>query len=831
MKLKLKDFQEDAVDRLVAELRLASGDAHRKPQSVELTSPTGSGKTVMATAAIERILFGDGLFGPDPEATFLWLSDQPSLNEQTQRKITDLSSRLRSEDLVLIGTTFDDEVLAPGRVYFLNIQKIGREKDLVTKDDDRMNTIWETVANTIAARGAHFFLFIDEAHRGMLENARQRNEAVTIAQKFIKGVGNELPPVRIVVGISATPERFTSLLAGTDRVRRSVPVNVIDVRESGLLKEAITLHQPDAEQAEMTMLQGAATEWRKYWRRWDAYCAKEKEPTVRPILVVQVEDGPGRQLSRTDLAEAMRVIRQAAADPGDPLTTRAFAHAFEKGAPVPIGDEEVRYIAPPDIASDPEVRVIFFKTSLNTGWDCPRAEAMMSFRPAQDATSIAQLVGRMVRTPLARRIDSDPFLNTVTLHLPHYDAKGLDAIVTRLTGEDPDMAPIDIRIAKDVIELHKAPGSEALFAALEQIPSEIVPRPRMSSEARRLMKFARLLANDGIDADALTTATRTIVDALLDEYGKAEGTERFQRIVARQGTVQIQSWFVPIAGGGQSAEIAGVPTEVHLAAEDVDGLFQATGRRLGDGLHLAWWKRRVADDPESRAKAKLELFALCTDGAALARMEKAAQARSQEWLTRWRLAYMRLSEAQRQLYDDVRHLPTELEETTLHYETTIEAIREATAWPKHLYIDAAGTYPAKLNTWESKTLREELDRPDFAGWLRNPVRKPWSMTVSYSLRGELRPFYPDFLILREAPAGVVVDVLEPHDWTREDGPRKAAGLALFARKHWERFGRIEIIHVDEAEHLWRLALTDERTRDVVAAVETTNALLDLFKRG
>src|SRR5689334_23855465 len=45
------------------------------------------------------------------------------------------------------------------------------------------------------------------------------------------------------------------------------------------------------------------------------------------------------------------------------------------------------------IHDDPDVRVVFFKTSLNTGWDCPRAEVMMSFRAATDSTYIAQLVG------------------------------------------------------------------------------------------------------------------------------------------------------------------------------------------------------------------------------------------------------------------------------------------------------------------------------------------------------------------------------------------------------------------------------------------------------
>ena len=59
--------------------------------------------------------------------------------------------------------------------------------------------------------------------------------------------------------------------------------------------------------------------------------------------------------------------------------------------------------------------MVLFKEALTTGWDCPRAEVMLSFRSAQDYTYIAQLIGRMVRTPLARRIATDDVLNTLSL--------------------------------------------------------------------------------------------------------------------------------------------------------------------------------------------------------------------------------------------------------------------------------------------------------------------------------------------------------------------------------------------------------------------------------
>ena len=48
---------------------------------------------------------------------------------------------------------------------------------------------------------------------------------------------------------------------------------------------------------------------------------------------------------------------------------------------------------------------------------------MMSFRSATDYTYIAQLLGRMIRTPLARRIMEDAELNNVSLFLPFYNAE------------------------------------------------------------------------------------------------------------------------------------------------------------------------------------------------------------------------------------------------------------------------------------------------------------------------------------------------------------------------------------------------------------------------
>jgi superfamily II DNA or RNA helicase len=61
LKLSLKDYQEEAVAKVTAGLRRASRDYEEGQEygSVSLSAPTGSGKTVIAAAVIEQIIFGD----------------------------------------------------------------------------------------------------------------------------------------------------------------------------------------------------------------------------------------------------------------------------------------------------------------------------------------------------------------------------------------------------------------------------------------------------------------------------------------------------------------------------------------------------------------------------------------------------------------------------------------------------------------------------------------------------------------------------------------------------------------------------------------------------
>ena len=147
MKIELKEFQEIAVAELLRSLRRAMRDADLAPQTVTLAAPTGSGKTVMATAVIERVLEGEPGIAANPDARLLWVTDQPELNFQTLRKMSETSSVLDQLNLVVMDETFDQPVLFPGTVHFLNVQKLSEKNSFATGGKDRRTFgFWDTLA-------------------------------------------------------------------------------------------------------------------------------------------------------------------------------------------------------------------------------------------------------------------------------------------------------------------------------------------------------------------------------------------------------------------------------------------------------------------------------------------------------------------------------------------------------------------------------------------------------------------------------------------------------------------------------------------------------------
>jgi type III restriction enzyme len=828
--IELKAFQEAAVVRMHEELDFAQREAVRgRPQAIVLSSPTGSGKTVTITALMERIIEGSETHLPDRQATFLWLSDSPELNAQSRDKILQHSSVFEFHDVVMIEPPFSQEQFEAGKIYFLNTQKLGKDSLLTKPGDAREFTIWQTIENTSGSKPGNFFLIIDEAHRGMTEKRGERARAQSIVQRFIKGYPEGgMQAVKLIIGMSATPERFHDLVKGAARTTREIPIDPNEVRESGLLKDKIVLFHPEEKQpADWTLLDQATRRWKAFKKSWKVYCVVQRmEHLVEPVLVIQVEDSSGREITRTDLAQVVDVVERAAGK----LPPNAWAHAFQEDKEIPANGQLIRKIEASKIESDPDVQVVLFKMSLTTGWDCPRAEVMMSFRKAIDSTLIAQLVGRMVRTPLARSIEGQDFLNTVSLYLPHYDKEGLTAILEKLNNPDPEIgSAVDVEDGTKLVSLIRDPNKAELFEKLERLPSYRVEKITKTSNTRRLMKLARLLSmHDEIAIDELDKAKKLIVRTLASELTRLRKLPDFVDEVSANREIEIREVVIEY---GEWREESSKITKVPVTPENIEDLFQECNRKLGDGLHMEFWKSKK-NEHDNPMLAKLQLFQILQDRNAWVKLEQAASARIDELLKRYSDEIEGLPSGRREEYQRVKRMAKhpEPENLLLPHDNEIEVKEERPLWPSHLYIEErSGKFGAKFNSWETKVLREELARDDVVGWYRNVPRKTWAFCVSYQRHGEYRSFYPDFLVFRKEKKKIVADILDPHESGLPDAVEKAKGLAVYAREHGSQFGRIELIVVGAGEKTMRLDLTKESVRDNVLRLSGKDHLVHLFE--
>ena len=657
----------------------------------------------------------------------------------------------------------------------------------------------------------------------MAEDRNGREQATSIVQKFIKGSPGQIPQVPLIVGISATPERFQTLLTGTTRIQRPINVDPEDVRGSGLLKETIVLYHPTEEQPlDISMLRAAADQWAEYRKRWTSYAKAQGEEIIEPILIVQVEDATKNRISATSLGEVIDAIN----DQVGPFSSDAFSHAFQEGTVISESGHNIRYLAPSQIARDPDVKVVIFKTSLNTGWDCPRAEVIMSFRKAKDSTLIAQLVGRMVRAPLARRIDADEYLNTVALYLPHYDEKGLKQVVEYLSKGDANiLPPTKVQPGSETVSLMRRPGTETILEILKAIPSFVVPKRRKISQVQRLMKLARALANDHLDDGAVDNAQNLLISVLDQALKNRKKTKAFKELVAEKGKISLKAHQATLAG----VITANSVLEIDASDENINDLFHAAGRRTSEGLHKVWWRRRVGSKGGNSVmrRAKLEVFALTSDSEVIDQLEDTASLQVGSWMKQYAKAIGNLAEGRKQQYAEVRGQALQPELAPLEYPPLIEARKSGPTWDRHLYIDHDGEFHVSLNKWEAPIIGVALDGDDVVAWIRNPDRKPWSFTVPYEMDGLHHPLYPDFLLVRSTDNGLIVDVLDPHAPNLEDAPFKAVGLAQFARDHGQSFGRIELITLENDE-VRRLDLQDEAIRKRVLKVRNSSHLKDLY---
>ena len=953
MKVELFPFQK----RALADIRMKSAEAmgsyHRThaPQVVSFTAPTGAGKTIIMSALIEDICFGDEQYADQQDAIIVWLSDSPQLNEQSKQKIDSKADKIRLSQCVTVSEeSFDKEMFEDGHVYFLNTQKLSVTSKLTKNGDGRTFTIWQTLANTVREKSDRLYFIIDEAHRGM--QGLEASKATTIMQKFIKGsTSDNIPPMPVVIGMSATTQRFNALVEGTSSTIHKSIVTTDEVRASGLLKDRIVITYPEEGTVnnDMAILQAAADDWKEKWEHWTQYCFEQHYAYVNPILIIQVLNGTGDALTDTNLDDCIAKIEERT---GFKLENGQVVHTFGgTTATLTVNGLEVRYEEPSNIADDRNIRVVFFKENLSTGWDCPRAETMMSFKRANDATYIAQLLGRMVRTPMRMHIQVDDVLNDVHLYLPYFNEDTVKDVVEALQSTEGGDIPADIYgeslsgkrfetltvRPKKKKEEQQTPGQMTLFdvfsgqttsgqqtdggttepdgstvpttqpqttggqaqqaETIEQsqtqltadmtAPTQSTPatsqpsgtvapfgnsaeespqaaQPETSQEEdlfdreavmkfindagllsynvralrindylKSLYRMAHLLTISKLHREAIREVQDEIVEMIHNYVESLKAAGKYDDLVqqVKQFTLATQIFDA----FGETVDNYSVHNMFTTTDTDIERQFQIADVKLGrEGIGMAYGNKYM--DFADLTAFKIDVILFVADQECMKRLHSFAEERFHGLNDDYRRYIATIySEKIRKEYDSIVSDGDPVSKHNFRLPETIQVPHEAGGkeYSDHLFVsETTGIAKLKLNGWEAELLEMEEKRPDFVCWIRNPSRGSWALCIPYEIDGEIKPTYPDFIVVRKDDRmGYVIDILEPHSPDFKDNLGKAKGFAEYARQN-PGVGRIQLIRMSKdavgKNQFKRLDMYRSAIRDKVSHAINTDELDHIF---
>lgn len=423
--LKLKDFQQEAVDFLLESTTLQSN------RNIAIKSPTGSGKTIILIEYIERYL------EVNKDTVFVWISpgkgklEMQSLDKM--KKFSPSSNIGTIEDVLISG-------FKESTTYFLNWEKITKSGNLAIKESEK-NNLFDQIKSDHKL-GMKFILIIDEEH---LNNTFKASE-----------INNALKP-KYEIRVSATP----SVGPNTNYYA----IDEIDVINEGLITRSMNINY----QLDVDDVLNVDSENKILIKKAEEIRAKIKKAyddigvDVNPLVLIQFPN------VREDLIHSVEnILSKLGYTYGNKMVASWFSIDTDGSA----GSSSIGKINTGEVGSDDDItknnasqRFLLFKQAVATGWDCPRAKILVKLRENMSENFEIQTLGRLRRMPEAIHYDNNDILNQSFLFT--FDEKfkeearnyGANDVQTVFLKEEAR----DIRLVKEFIDRDKSYADEKVL--------------------------------------------------------------------------------------------------------------------------------------------------------------------------------------------------------------------------------------------------------------------------------------------------------------------------------------------------------------------------------
>jgi type III restriction enzyme len=418
--------------------------------------PTGGGKTLLATHAVERVL-SDHFRGRT--GLVLWIVPSTAIYDQTKKQLWDRGHHYRqvleraSGGRVKVVEKLDAFTAEDVRdrlcvllLMLSSARRQTREELKIFRDNGNYGSFFPEVDDPIATNK-----LIEDVPNLDRNDLAESTSGGTTPASIRQSLGNVLRLTRPIIvldeGHNAYSDLARSTLAGmnprfmlelsatpkADRSNIFVNVSGRELKDEQMIKLPLELTCYANEPSWERVLGEAVDELEKLQKKATKY-GTQSGKHIRPILLVRV-DRTGKDQRGGGYVHSEDV----------------FEFLTQKRGFLPEAvrrqTAEVKELKGEDLLSELcSVRVVITKDALREGWDCPFAYSLAILSKTTAKTALTQMVGRILRQPYAERTGVDA-LDQAYVFCMDLDVKGaLDNIKKGLEEEGLGDIVSDVRV-------------------------------------------------------------------------------------------------------------------------------------------------------------------------------------------------------------------------------------------------------------------------------------------------------------------------------------------------------------------------------------------------